>query len=408
MKMKEKKASAFSRVVLTLAAVFTLAIASGVTAKAAPAAPTGLKQVDGETSAAYVQWNAVAGATEYHLYGKASASATATELGKTTQTDGKVDLPVGSGATYWIAVAAADATGTGTLSQWLEVASAPGATTSVEHTKSTGTSITLQWGAVSEANIYEIQYYKVGTQNVKVATTTDTTATLKGLSKNAEYDVLVFAGKKLSNGYTQWAQDGCRGNDVPVVPQKFTSVKVTYDGKLMTRVKFTTNKRTSQDGIQVEVRNLKNKKLKTLTVSGSGNQNIVSSSLFQKNTFYKIRVRSYCKTSTGKKCYSAWSAYTYTSRQPKMNPACTRTADGVKIKWKKISGATRYVIYVSDNLYFGYKKFKTTTAGSALVTKYGKSNLQHGQDYYIYVTAQKKVKGKWYKSGVRTSWRFSY
>ena len=64
----------------------------------------------------------------------------------------------------------------------------------------------------------------------------------------------------------------------------------------------------------------------------------------------------------------------------------------IKVKWKKVSGASGYVIMRSTKKSSGYKKVKTITKGSTV--SFINTKLKKGQKYYYKVRAYRNVSGK--------------
>lgn len=67
----------------------------------------------------------------------------------------------------------------------------------------------------------------------------------------------------------------------------------------------------------------------------------------------------------------------------------------IKITWTKVSGTTKYQIYMSTKKKSGYKKIKTASAKSS---SYTKGKLKRGKRYYFKVRSYTKVGGKYYYS----------
>ena len=72
------------------------------------------------------------------------------------------------------------------------------------------------------------------------------------------------------------------------------------------------------------------------------------------------------------------------------------TSSSVKLKWKKVKGATGYQIYYSLNKKKGYKKIVTVNNGKTVTAAVNK--LKSNKRYYFKVRAvKKKKKGKYSK-----------
>lgn len=104
---------------------------------------------------------------------------------------------------------------------------------------------------------------------------------------------------------------------------------------------------------------------------------------------YTYKVRAY-RVLNGKKVYGAYSA----KKSAKPIPATTKVSAKVKgskavIRWKKVSGASKYVLYKSTKKKTGYYKERITVNNG-----YTDSNLRKGKTYYYKARAYKTVKGK--------------
>ena len=67
----------------------------------------------------------------------------------------------------------------------------------------------------------------------------------------------------------------------------------------------------------------------------------------------------------------------------------------IKITWTKVSGVTKYQIYMSKKKKSGYKKIKTASSKNS---SYTKGKLKKGKRYYFKVRSYKKIGGKYYYS----------
>lgn len=408
--MEKSQKSVITRILMTFAIVFTITLAGGISAKAALSAPTGLAQSGASKDSVSITYNEVAGAEEYAIQIANNASFTNAVTGTTTSRSPYIDsadgLTIAPGSSYWVRVAAIDSNGAaGAWSSALEVVTKPGsAPTNLVHTGSTTNSITLQWSAVEGANCYEVAYCESGSSDFVNVETTTNSVTLSGLSKNAEYYVDVTAARKSSSGAVAENTTGTYIGSVPVTPSK-ASVKLGYHSGKSVRLDW--NEICCEDGYEVQLYTAyknKDSKIKTYKKETYSNYAYISNSKLKKSNFYKLRVRTYCKDSSGKKYYSKWSSFVYTCDQPDVK-RMESTANGLHTTWEKVNGTDRYVVYVSTKQKSGYKKSGTTKNNSITVTKYGKSKLQSGKRYYVYVVPQVKAGGKWYSC--KASWCWS-
>lgn len=84
--------------------------------------------------------------------------------------------------------------------------------------------------------------------------------------------------------------------------------------------------------------------------------------------------------------------------RPKTNKIKSLKKSGkqsIKITWTKISGTTKYQVYMSTKKNSGYKRIKTVSSKSF---SYTKGKLKKGKRYYFKVRSYKKVGGKNYYS----------
>ena len=78
--------------------------------------------------------------------------------------------------------------------------------------------------------------------------------------------------------------------------------------------------------------------------------------------------------------------------KPKILSVTSKAYNKLLVKWKKVSGASGYVIYRSTKKNSGYKKIKTVRSGST--TKYTDTGIQTGKTYYYKIKAYKKASSK--------------
>jgi hypothetical protein len=94
-----------------------------------------------------------------------------------------------------------------------------------------------------------------------------------------------------------------------------------------------------------------------------------------------------------KTVYGAWSDWTYISAPKEVT--LTRSKSAIHASWGKVTGADRYVVYISPEKNYGYKKCFVTTKTSCNISSYGNKSLKTGKKYYVYVIPQVKVSGKY-------------
>ena len=109
-----------------------------------------------------------------------------------------------------------------------------------------------------------------------------------------------------------------------------------------------------------------------------------------KKYYYKIRAY---KKSGRKTNYSKFSkVYNATPKLSKVSiSSITTTSNQAKLKWKKVSGASGYIVYRANTKNGKYKKI--TTKNSKTLS-YTNQKLTYGKTYYYKIRAYKTVDGK--------------
>lgn len=83
----------------------------------------------------------------------------------------------------------------------------------------------------------------------------------------------------------------------------------------------------------------------------------------------------------------------------------TQTAS---LSWKKVTGAGRYVVYLSKTGKGGWVKAAATTASKVKLKKFKNRKFSSGQTYYVKIVAQKKKGSKWISSAGDTKKFYQY
>ena len=105
------------------------------------------------------------------------------------------------------------------------------------------------------------------------------------------------------------------------------------------------------------------------------------------NQVYQLSVRGYSLVN-GVKYFGPWYSKVVVP-QPKMKKLKLVDGRKIKVSWKKVSGATKYIIYGSTKEKSGYKKIATVKKKktSVLVSKVRGKKLKKYQNYYFKVQA---------------------
>ena len=254
-------------------------------------------------------------------------------------------------------------------------------------------SATFTWTAAAGATGYRI----MDEYNEVIQTVSTNKATIK-LSKGALYKVEPirkastgsFVATKGANDLNAWLRNA------PSVPKNITFRSELYvSGDLL---KFKWDGSEDVKGYEFEY-SLYNGKKKVVEECEYAEKVIYS-----KNQFYRVRIRSFWKNGN-KKFYSAWSKYKYlcqdTAGIVKLK-ATSGKKKKIKISWKTVKGAKKYIVYMAKGNDAGYKKIKTTKKKSLVIDKFKKKKLKKGAEYYFKVIAVGKFNKKTVKSENRT------
>ncbi len=174
-------------------------------AAASPAAdvkvlPNAVQEVtvnDYTASTVTLKWDAAKGAAGYYILKKdVTTNKEYVQLAKTTDTTYKVNFPAAPGTVYFKVQAFSKfggAVNTAKASAPVKLNLKPDKVTGLVAMNATSSSITLAWSAADGATSYEICQRDESFDYVPIATVSETTYTVTGLSKNSEYYFYVTA-----------------------------------------------------------------------------------------------------------------------------------------------------------------------------------------------------------------------
>ncbi len=414
MKTKTKK-----RVMLTLALAVIMTFAMSITALAATKV-TGLKQTGASSNSVKVAWTADITSTGYQVF--ISNTATGTYTRKNNATGAGVDVVspevsmynLSPGTTYYVKVRTVykvnGVYSYGPMSDALAVTTAPVKPKTVKQLKATTSGVTLKWSKSAGATSYVV--YR---DNKKVATTTGTSATIKQTVGTSQY-YKVYAVRKVgsysaqSDSFTSAYADAVPAKPVYVANSAKGNVKWDPDTNQVTLYADKNTKDKTVDGFQFVIYSANGKKkLKSITTDSTYAYARFTLKAVR-NKGFSVKARGYAKVN-GKKCWGAWSARKVIIPQPKVT-ASINGSNTAKIKWAKVSGATKYYVYVAKNLSSTYNvsssKFKRVATVNSKTTSYNVTGLKSNTYLCAYVVPAVKVGSKTY-NGLKDyywSWRY--
>lgn len=341
---------------------------------------------------------------EMYLYGESSHNYSGGELLLTTRKH-----QINPGKDYYIRVRATatqsgdNHTNIGPWSDILKVSTAPREEVKeIKQTDATVTSATLAWTKVEGANGYCINYWPKNSdeKNSQEAYVKDNKVTLKQLRKNEQYNYRIRPYRD-SGSYKAINQIYFTINRFKVLPTKIKGIRLAniwkYSG---CRVGW--DSIGTSDGVECELYCKTAKGWKKISHVDRGyiTSADYSSSMVDWKSFYKFRLRGYLKLNAEKKIQGSWSEYFVFAGDPK-EIAIKRLSNGKnRISWSKITGATSYTVYITDDNNRGSKgeKVKTTSGNGVTVTKYKNRPLKKNKVYYYTIIANFKDGKKTYHS----------
>lgn len=126
---------------------------------------------------------------------------------------------------------------------------------------------------------------------------------------------------------------------------------------------------------------------------------------------YYVQARCYTYDSLGDKIYSKWSSKKYFVPQPKIRKGASKLRkSSITLKWAKVTGATKYTIYMRKRGGGAWSKVKTVKGkkSSCKITRFkGRGINSHQNDYEITIKASAKINGKTYHS-LRNNYIYTY
>ena len=400
---REKKWGIYSALALLAC---TLILILGTTSLAAPAIPSGLKQLDASRIAVQIQWSEVAGT---NIRYEVQVSVDQTDWQNVTTGTSNTEYSqsgLSAGKTYYFRVRSYASASSSDRSAWsvvLTTVTAPDNLngTSLNQSNAGATSATLRWDAVPGATSYAVFLVENGVETGLVAQPTTNSLTISKLSKKRAYDYSVFPIRSV--GSVSAIGGGAEVRHVRTTPPKVSGVKGLYGelGKspkyaILSKVNVGWNRHGAYngyfltDGYEIKAYKKGKKAVSTTTVDARADSAVISK--IKKGGFYRIKIRAYVQLSSGKK-YGAWSEI-WLANNTSTKSSYNANANSLTISWGKVSGATGYTVYRALGYSGKYKKVMTTKKGQSYTMK----NVKRWQTYRFYVVANKKVKKKTYKS----------
>lgn len=270
--------------------------------------------------------------------------------------------------------------------------------TGLKQTSSNLTSVTVNWDAAAGAVRYEVAALDTNYQTLdyKIVTGTSATLDLKGQPAAA----VIVIPYDANNG--EGAEKDCALLAVYTTPKQVTGLKLNgafghYQYQYRLNVVWNDS---VCEGFEAICYNRKGKQVQVVDTTD------YHSAYFSKTNIqniYSVKVKPYVTINGGtEKLYGQVSKTFYAVPQPYIT---TRNSDikqnSINLKWKKVTGATKYVVYVSNKEKSGYKKaatLKSSKKSYKITTYKGKKLNLLNKYHYVKVVTYAKFGKKTVKS----------
>lgn len=286
------------------------------------------------------------------------------------------------------------------------LALAPGtkADAAVTQTGLTANAVTVSWPAESDATRYVVY---VGTSSSSysqyaVLQPNQTSITISNLPAGCERYVRVRYDYKSSYSGKVYTDYSVGSVYAVTLPGKVTGLKQDKWWYFVKSFDAVWDKQEGVTGYEYVAKTNKGK------VKAQGrstyNSNRASVDKISNTVVYTMQVRAYTVLN-GQTYYGPWSDAAYFFTQPRITKAKV-SGSKLTVKWKKVSGATGYDVYVSTKPQSGYKKVKSVSSkkSSVTLTKFKGKKFSSKKKYYVYVATKKKTKSGTYTSGKLYYW----
>lgn len=253
--------------------------------------------------------------------------------------------------------------------------------------------IRLDFTAVKDANQYLIQV-KDGITWRTIATTADTSYTVKNLSALRSYSFAVRGSALGESGYINGEPGYCTATTVPATP---ANVKAESAGS--SSIKISWDKVPNASGYIVYRASSTTAYTDLKTIDSGDVVSFTDTGLTTGEKYY-YRIMAFAAVS-GSKVYGVWSTPVNAqpiSATPGDAPAAPASVkaksagyNSIGISWGKVSDASGYAVYRATSKAGSYQKVKTIKGGTAL--SFTDTKLTAGKKYYYKIRAYKTVSG---------------
>ena len=395
---------------IALAAIIFMFVANVFVVSNSEAAwNAGVRVVQPSLSKVDLYWNSYSGATSYKLY-KSTQALTGYSEERSYISDPSTYYYVDEGRTYYFKIVAMSNNKKLAESEPITVSTA--SVIKPSQTNATASNVTLAWAPQAGASSYDVYRYSYPSKTLvapRAANVTNATIAAPVETGYEYYVVVNRGGLRLDPSFTDWISSNYK-LAAKTLPYKNVFTSQTYywstSNKLSLYWTSLAGTNTVADGYQCEMRTYKNKLVRSVSTTSK-----YTDMYLKKGVFCYFRVRPYIclNGNVTNKRYGAWSDKIYTAL-PKSATVKRAGKKKLKVSWKKISGATQYVVQVSNKINSGFKTVKKLgkKKKSCIIKKYGKKKLKPGKWYYVRILYKTKVGKKKVQSKIYTKFSSIY
>lgn len=367
---------------------FVVFLVAGTQSKAAT--NMGLKQTNAGSGSVDLEWNAQLGADHYHVQFSQDGK-TWTDMDYSSSPDEYI-YNLSTDTNYYARVVAYKGSHYSgshevmAISETAIVGTKAAKVTGLTQTAAGVNSVSVSWNASAGAASYVIYGY-INYNWTQIGTSATNSATISGIAATTSTRFAVAAVKNVTGGTVTGERSD--GVEMKTVPIKVSRIAMQYYWDVLKEAKYIWTDVNNADGYQYEVKSANGKKTYFRATSTNSYTYVKP---FPRGIFVKARVRAYV-TVGNKVYYGAWSPYTYHASSKKVTAKRRSNGKKIYLKWKKVSGACGYQVYVSTKSNGGFKKVKSLSAKKTkyTITKCGKKKLKKGKTYYVQLRYQMKV-----------------
>lgn len=360
----------------------------------------GVVQTDATANTATVKWNAInAKNVQYSVY--TSVTKKDWMLRSVTKDTHLTMSGLGTGCKLYLKVVAQVGEETGADSSIIQIVTAPTRVKNVRQIDAGKGKVTFAWDALDDVDRYFI--FDAYTQPVVLDNPSNNKTTIAGLADNEIYDFYVAGVIISENGFVAVGQTIFNGTShvrTKTLPGKLKSseYKRSYEnGKWNLTV--STKVPVNTDGTQIRFYYAKGKK-----VISTFSQSATMNTFKYKNKFICYRGRAYM--SYGNVIYyGPWTSYRYFANM-KITAKCKKGV--TKVRWKKVQGAKRYLVYVSKKHNAGYRYAGSVVKNAIDIRNYAGLKFSKKQKCYIKIIPQVYEGGKYKSSEIESYGQVTY